>query len=79
MIRSAALLLLSLAPLAAGCLARAAVDVVTLPVKAAGQVVETGWDAATTTQQEADEDRGKAMRKAEEKTRSNAGDAEPDK
>jgi hypothetical protein len=53
--------------LLSGCLAKAAVDVVTLPVKVAGQIVETGWDAATTTQQEADEDRGKAMRKAEEK------------
>lgn len=63
------LLLLFLAgPLLAGCLAT---KVVTVPVKAvgkaAGTVVETAWDAATTTQQEADEDRGKAMREAEEK------------
>lgn len=60
-------LVAAMAPLLGGCLAKAAVDVVTLPVKAAGQVVETGWDAATTTQQEADEDRGRALRLSEEK------------
>ena len=52
--------------LATGCVvgtvARTAVDVVTLPVKAAGAVV----DAATTSQSEADEKRGRALRKAEE-------------
>jgi len=42
--------------------ADAAVDVVTLPVKA----VSAGVDAATTSQAEADEKRGREIRKAEE-------------
>jgi hypothetical protein len=46
-----------------GCLARAAVDVVTLPVKA----VSAGVDAATTSQSEADEKRGREIRKREER------------
>ena len=52
--------------LLSGCVvasvAGAAVDVVTLPVK----VVSTGVDAATTSQSEADEKRGREIRKAEE-------------
>ena len=60
-------LLLPLLPLAlSGCiaasLASAAVDVVTLPVK----VVAAGVDAAITSQAEADEKRGRALRKAED-------------
>lgn len=57
-----------LAPLLAlgltGCytVAKTAVDVVTLPVK----VVGAGIDAATTSQSEADEKRGRELRKAEE-------------
>jgi len=52
-------------PLLAGCttIASTAVDVVTLPVKA----VSAGVDAATTSQSEADEKRGREIRKAEEK------------
>jgi hypothetical protein len=46
-----------------GTVANAAVDVVTLPVK----VVSTGVDAVTTSQSEADEKRGREIRKAEEK------------
>ena len=48
----------------AGCftVAKTAVDVVTLPVK----VVAAGVDAATTSQSEADEKRGRDLRKAEE-------------
>lgn len=46
-----------------GCIARTAIDVVTLPVKAAGGAV----DAATTSQSEADEKRGRALRKREER------------
>ncbi|MEO6198433.1 MAG: hypothetical protein ABIO68_00640 [Sphingomicrobium sp.] len=42
--------------------AKTAVGVVTLPVKVAGAAV----DAATTSQSEADEKRGRALRKAEE-------------
>ena len=57
-----------LVPIAAlslgGCytIAKTAVDVVTLPVKA----VAKGADLATTSQSEADENRGRALRKAEE-------------
>jgi outer membrane murein-binding lipoprotein Lpp len=46
-----------------GCLARAAVDVVTLPVRA----VSKGVDLATTSQSEADENRGREIRKREER------------
>ena len=61
-------LILSLLPFAlSGCVvaqvADTAVDVVTLPVKA----VSAGVDAATTSQSEADEKRGRELRKAEEK------------
>ena len=53
-------------PLLTGCVvgtvAETAVDVVTLPVK----VVSAGVDAATTSQSEADEKRGRELRKAEE-------------
>jgi hypothetical protein len=45
-----------------GTVARTAVDVVTLLVK----VASAGVDAATTSQSEADEKRGRELRKAEE-------------
>jgi len=45
-----------------GTVARTAVDVATIPVK----VVSAGVDAATTSQSEADEKRGRDLRKAEE-------------
>jgi hypothetical protein len=45
-----------------GCLAKTALDVVTLPVKAASKTV----DVLTTSQSEADEKRGRAIRKHEE-------------
>ncbi|MCY7272152.1 MAG: hypothetical protein LH485_08915 [Sphingomonas bacterium] len=58
--------LVALLPLTlGGCVvaaARTAVDIVTLPVK----VVAKGVDLATTSQSEADEKRGRALRKAEE-------------
>lgn len=63
--QSMRILLVPIAALAlSGCvsIAKTAVDVVTLPVKAVG----AGVDAATTTQSEADEDRGRALRKSEE-------------
>ena len=53
-----ALLLLCLG----GCLAKTAIDVVTLPVK----IVSKGVDAVTTSQKEADEKRGRALREHEE-------------
>jgi len=49
--------------LLSGCLARTAVDIVTLPVK----VVSAGVDAATTSQAEADQRRGREIREAEER------------
>ena len=45
-----------------GCVAQTALDVVTLPVKAASKTV----DVLTTSQSEADEKRGRAIRLREE-------------
>ena len=45
-----------------GCIAQTAVDIVTLPVKAASKTV----DVLTTSQSEADEKRGREIRKREE-------------
>ena len=58
------LLLLAALPTLSGCVsvAKTAVDVATLPVKA----VSKGVDLATTSQSEADEKRGRELRKAEE-------------
>lgn len=57
------LILVPLALLLSGCLARTAVDIVTLPVK----VVSAGVDAATTSQAEADRRRGREIREEEER------------
>ena len=46
-----------------GCIARAAADIVTAPVKIVGGAV----DMATTSQSEADEKRGRALRKQDER------------
>jgi isocitrate lyase len=59
------LLLMAAIPLSGcvvGTIASTAVDVVTLPVKA----VSAGVDAATTSQAEADQRRGRAIREAEQ-------------
>lgn len=57
-------LAVALAPLLlGGCLAKTALDVATAPVKVAGKAV----DLATTSQSEADEKRGREIRKREEK------------
>lgn len=60
------LLALALPFLLSGCIvadvAETAVDVASIPVK----VVSAGVDAATTSQSEADEKRGRELRKAEE-------------
>lgn len=61
--RIAPVLLLPLA--LCGCVAQVAADVVTAPFKVAGAVI----DATTTSQSEADEKRGREMRKAEERQR----------
>ena len=59
-------IVLAALPLLSGCIvgtvAETAVDVATIPVK----VVSAGVDAATTSQSEADEKRGRELRKAEE-------------
>ena len=70
-------LILPVLPIAlSGCVVAAvadtAVDVVTLPVK----VVSKGVDAATTSQSEADEKRGREDRKAEEKAGKEARERE---
>ena len=56
------LLPLALGGCAVGTVARTAVDVVTLPVK----VVAAGVDAATTSQAEADQKRGRELRRQDE-------------
>lgn len=50
-------------PLLSGCIARAVVGVATAPVKVGAKAV----DMATTSQSEADEKRGRAIRKCEER------------
>ena len=45
-----------------GCIAQTAIDIVTLPVK----IASAGVDAVTVSQSEADEKRGRAIRKYEE-------------
>jgi len=49
--------------LLSGCLARTAVDIVTLPVR----VVGAGVDAVTTSQSEADQRRGRQVREEEQR------------
>lgn len=62
--RTPHLLALTLGSLAVqGCVAKAAVTAVTLPVKVASR----GVDLATTSQSEADEKRGREIRKREER------------
>lgn len=60
------LVVVAILPLLSGCVvgtvASAAVDVVTLPVK----VASAGVDAVTTSQKEADEKRGRELRKLDE-------------
>lgn len=61
--RTAGAIGLALAPLLlGGCVAQTALDVVTAPVKIASK----GVDLATTSQSEADEKRGRELRKREE-------------
>ena len=62
--RAALKMLVLAAPLMlGGCLAKTAVDVVTAPVRVASGAV----DLATTSQSEADEKRGRELRKREER------------
>lgn len=55
------LILAALPLLTGGCIAKTAVDIVTLPVKAVGQ----GVDWMTTSQDESDRNYGRRMREAE--------------
>ncbi|MEA3081008.1 MAG: hypothetical protein QOD54_676 [Sphingomonadales bacterium] len=57
------LIVLPLLSCCVGTIAKTAVDVVTLPVK----VASAGVDAVTTSQSEADEKRGREIRKEEER------------
>lgn len=57
------ILLVATPLLLGGCIARTAVDIVTLPVRAMG----AGVDALTTSQAEADQRRGRELREAEER------------
>ena len=69
------ILILALPIALSGCItsiAKTAVDVVTLPVK----VVSKSVDLATTSQSEADEKRGRELRKAEEEAGRSAREAE---
>lgn len=59
----ALVLLAATTPLMGGCIVRTAADVVTAPVRVAGKAV----DLATTSQSEADEKRGREIRKREER------------
>ncbi len=61
--RLAVLVLLPSAVMLPGCLAKTVVDVATAPVK----VVSKGVDLATTSQSEADEKRGREIRRREER------------
>ena len=64
MLRLPALIVLGVAPLLlGGCLAKAAVDVATAPVRIASRTI----DFATTSQSEADEKRGRELRRREER------------
>nr|WP_017666681.1 hypothetical protein [Sandarakinorhabdus sp. AAP62] len=66
------LLLLSLPLLLGGCLASAAKTIITAPIKATGAVI----DATTTSQDEADRNRGRAARKAEEQAEKDRREAQ---
>ena len=61
--RLAMLLLLPASVLVSGCLAKTALDVATAPVKIASK----GVDLVTTSQSEADEKRGREIRRREER------------
>lgn len=61
--RLALTILIPAAVMLPGCLAKAVVDVATAPVKVVGK----GVDLATTSQSEADEKRGREIRRREER------------
>jgi len=67
-----ALILLALPVALSGCIAKTALDVVTLPVRA----VSAGVDAVTTSQSEADRARGRHLREEDERRGREARQAE---
>lgn len=70
-------ILLILAPFAvSGCLAKTAVDLVTLPVRAAVGVVSAGVDAVTTSQAEKDIAAGRRLREDDQRRGREARQAE---
>jgi len=71
-----AILLLASAFALSGCIAKTAVDLVTLPVRAAVGVVDAGVDAVTTSQAEADRARGRQLREEDERRGREAREAE---
>ena len=68
--------LLALAPLLGGCVATAVAGAAVAVVKAPFQIAGAGVDAMTTSQEEADRNRGREARKAEEKAAKEAKQAE---
>lgn len=70
------ILLLAASPALFGCIAKTAVDLVTLPVRAAVAVVDAGIDAATTSQAESDRARGRQLREEDERRGREAREAE---
>lgn len=71
-----AILLLTSAFALSGCIAKTAVDLVTLPVRATVAVVGAGVDAVTTSQAEADRERGRRLREEDERRGREARQAE---
>jgi hypothetical protein len=70
------ILLLASALTLSGCIAKTAVDLVTLPVRATVAVVGAGVDAVTTTQAEADRAAGRRLRQEDERRGREARQAE---
>jgi len=62
-VRPLALMAMAALPLLSGCIARTAASVITAPVR----VVSQGADWATTSQDESDRNRGRKLRKNEER------------
>lgn len=56
----------ALVPMLSGCVATAVAGVAVAVVKAPFQIAGAGIDAVTTSQEEADRNRGRELRKAEE-------------
>ncbi len=61
-----------------GCLSTAA-TIITVPIKLVGAGIDVAVDSATTTQEEADRNRGRALRKQEEADAKAAKKAEKDR